>query len=113
MKHSLHSLRLHARVVALTAILLTLWLNLAFVEHQLDVTPSHHAQHHCQLFSAAHHGVAAALPELPVWIEHEYLQPVATPLSVTLLYLAYLARSPPTSSFTKDHDAPSRADYLF
>ncbi|EOW6615588.1 DUF2607 family protein [Vibrio fluvialis] len=96
MNHSLHSLRLHARVVTLMAILLTLWLNFAYVEHQLDITPSHHTQHHCQLFSGAHHGLAATLPELPVWIEHDYLQPAAATLNITRLYLAYLARSPPT-----------------
>nr|WP_274614863.1 DUF2607 family protein [Vibrio alginolyticus] len=36
------------------------------------------------------------MPELPVWIEHDYLQPVAATLNITRLYLAYLARSPPT-----------------
>lgn len=97
MNLSLHSLRLNARIVALTAILSVLWFNIAYIEHQLDLTPSHHTQHHCQLYSGVHQGMSMAVPLIPVWVEHGYPEPVTTPLTLSLLYLAYLARSPPAA----------------
>ncbi len=95
MLSSLHSFRIKAKVVAFSAILLMIWLNIAFIDHQLDASPTHHSEHHCQLFSCASHALAQHLPELPIWISHNYLEPITEPFSISILYLAYLARSPP------------------
>nr|WP_246201071.1 DUF2607 family protein [Vibrio ziniensis] len=73
-----------------------IWLNIAFIEHQLDTSPPHHSEHHCQLFSCASHALAQHLPELPIWISHNYLEPATQIFRISTLYLAYLARSPPT-----------------
>lgn len=92
----LHSFRIKAKIVAISAILLMIWLNIAFIDHQLDVSPVHHSEHHCQLFSCASHALTPHLPELPIWISHNYLEPLTKPFNISILYLAYLARSPPT-----------------
>ncbi len=96
MLFSRYSIRINAKVAVFSAILLTLWLNIAFVQHQLDVAPVDHSHHHCQLFSGAAHGLAQKMPELPIWISHNYLEPVTQLLTATRTHFAYLARSPPT-----------------
>ncbi len=88
-------LRFNSKIVALSTILLMLWFNVAVIEHQLDVSPSHHSEHNCQLFACANLGLAQSLPTLPVWISYNYLQPVTLRMNLSVLYLAYLARSPP------------------
>ncbi len=95
MNTSLYPFRIN-KVVALASILLMLWLNIAVIEHQLDSSASHHSEHHCQLFATASNGLAQSIPDLPVWISHNYLTPTSELFSITILYLAYLARSPPT-----------------
>jgi len=96
MNNSLHSFRIKAKVAAFASILLMLWLNFAVIEHQLDTSTSHHNEHHCQLFSSANNGLTQYIPELPIWISHNYLTPSSELVSITIFYLAYLARSPPT-----------------
>ncbi|MBD0787767.1 DUF2607 family protein [Vibrio sp. Y2-5] len=93
---NLHSLRIKAKIVAIPAILLMVWLNIAFIEHQLDASPAHHSEHHCQLFACANQALAQHIPELPVWVSHNYLESVTQPSRLSILHLAYLARSPPT-----------------
>ncbi|MGD8111982.1 DUF2607 family protein [Vibrio sp. TRT 17S01] len=75
--------------------MLTVWLNFAYIEHQLDITPEHHSQHHCQLFASAHHG--ASTPPL-IWFNTpsiEVREP--QPLVAQTFYFpfSYQARSPP------------------
>lgn len=75
-----------------------LWMDVAFIDHQYDLSPSQHQQHHCQLFSCAHHGVNAAtlsaedmsLPDVIV-VDEQYQYSALTAL-------AYHARSPPYRS---------------
>lgn len=95
MTDSLHSFRIKAKVAALASILLMLWLNFAVIEHQLDTSSSHHNEHHCQLFASVSNGLAQHVAVLPIWVSHNYLTPSSELFSITLLYLAYLARSPP------------------
>ncbi|MFV0448604.1 MAG: DUF2607 family protein [Vibrio sp.] len=96
MLSSLHSFRIKAKIVTIVAILLMIWLNIAYIDHQLDASADHHNEHHCQLFSCASHALTQHLPELPVWISHNYLDPVTRPFGISTRFLAYLARSPPT-----------------
>jgi len=97
MTTSLHSLKIHnAKIAAFASILLMLWLNVAVIEHQLDTSDIHHSEHHCQLFACANHGLTQYVTELPIWISHNYLEPAALLISITILHFAYLARSPPT-----------------
>ncbi|WP_282177580.1 DUF2607 family protein [Vibrio nereis] len=89
----LHSYRL--AVIALCSVMLTLWMSVATIEHQYDL--SHHQNHHCQLFSCAQHGVSSAtlstedlsLPDTFFISEHYHY--------VTLTALVYHARSPPNN----------------
>ncbi|WP_321283481.1 DUF2607 family protein [uncultured Vibrio sp.] len=52
-------------VVLFSATLLIVW-NFASIFHQFDVTPEHHAHHHCQLFAGTHHGLAKVQPTIAV-----------------------------------------------
>ncbi|MFM2591071.1 DUF2607 family protein [Vibrio sp. TBV020] len=74
-----------------------LWLNFAFIEHQYDLSRSHHSHHNCEQFASVLHGASPSLnaPTLPlVGIDHD-------PLKIyhfnSVFSFAYLARSPPIS----------------
>lgn len=99
MKLSLQPLRLKTQTVALVAVLLSLWLNVASLAHQLDVDPLHHEQHHCQLFSGIQYGLSHTMVEPPVWPARYPSPPFVSPFSSVLVQFAYLARSPPLSDF--------------
>lgn len=80
--------------IVFSVALLIAW-NFATLTHQLDLVPEHHSQHHCQLFSSAHHGVIHAFPDvmaitfIPVAI-------IATVEKYTHhMSVRYLARAPP------------------
>ncbi|MEF1255732.1 MULTISPECIES: DUF2607 family protein [unclassified Vibrio] len=83
--------------VALLAAALLLWLNFAYIEHQYELSSTHHSEHHCQLFASGLHGASPAPLNL-----------LAAPLNlrpdVTLttrvqevVFYAYQPRSPPLS----------------
>ncbi|MGY5539550.1 DUF2607 family protein [Vibrio brasiliensis] len=83
--------------VALLAAALLLWLNFAYIEHQYELSSTHHSEHHCQLFASGLHGASSAPLNL-----------LAAPLNlrpdVTLttrvqevVFYAYQPRSPPLS----------------
>ncbi|MGD8122916.1 DUF2607 family protein [Vibrio sp. TRT 2004] len=83
--------------VALLAAALLLWLNFAYIEHQYELSSTHHSEHHCQLFASGLHGASPATLNL-----------LAAPLNlrpdVTLttrvqevVFYAYQPRSPPLS----------------
>lgn len=80
---------------ALCAVLLTLWLNVAYVEHHLDITPSHHTQHHCQHFAGLQHGLSCTIPVLPTVIGGDIPFTVERIQRRPSVHYAYLARSPP------------------
>ncbi|UUM30879.1 DUF2607 domain-containing protein [Vibrio japonicus] len=75
--------------------MLTLWMDVAFVDHQYDLSPAQHHEHHCQLFSCAQHGASAATVSTPdsslpdLFIKGEEYQ------CSTINAFAYQARSPP------------------
>ncbi|WP_244225204.1 DUF2607 family protein [Vibrio aquaticus] len=83
--------------ISLTActIALVLWLNFAFIEHQYDLSNSHHSQHHCQMYASAHHGAMAALNLFPIVKMGQ--EPAVDPIYTytQTIHVAYLARSPP------------------
>ncbi|WP_274672827.1 DUF2607 family protein [Vibrio aestuarianus] len=83
------------KFTALCAVLLTLWLNAAYVEHYLDITPSHHIQHHCQHFAGLQNGLSCAMPTLPVMVGSEIPFTVERIQRRPSVHYAYLARSPP------------------
>jgi hypothetical protein len=89
-----------SKAVAVLLISLTLWLNLAFIEHSLEIEEHQHSEHQCQLFSAVTTGLICALPTIPMFPQ----QPIVEPYTdVTWLFTALptkKARSPPTSSIT-------------
>ncbi|MGY5583832.1 DUF2607 family protein [Vibrio cincinnatiensis] len=96
MKLSLQPLRLKTQTAAFVAVLLSLWLNVASLAHQMDFDPIHHEHHHCQLFSSIHHGLSHVMVEPPVWPTHYSSPSFVHPFSIALVQLAYLARSPPS-----------------
>lgn len=99
MKLSLQHLRLKTQTVAFVTVLLSLWLNAASIAHRLDMDPSHHEHHHCQLFSGIQHGLNHAIVDAPIWPTHYPNPPFVHPFSSVLVQFAYLARSPPSSHF--------------
>ncbi len=83
------------KLLALFAVVMTIWLNLAYVHHSLDVITEHHAHHDCHLFSSVHHGATSAPliwfdDSLPDVIEKPVTQLIPCSESHT-----YRARSPP------------------
>ncbi|MBF4246227.1 DUF2607 domain-containing protein [Vibrio anguillarum] len=91
----LHCPHYRAQSIALCAMLLMLWLNVAYVDHHLDTNPAHHAQHHCQLFSGFQNGLSSALPILPAVSGSEIRSSVEKTQRRPSVHYAYLARSPP------------------
>ena len=55
----------HRTVVLFSVALLIAW-NFATIFHQLDMTPEHHAYHHCQMFASANHGLAKTQPTIQI-----------------------------------------------
>ncbi|PNQ70796.1 DUF2607 family protein [Vibrio sagamiensis] len=53
----------HRKVALFISALMLVW-SFATIAHQLDVTPEHHTDHHCQLFSGLQHGTLKSLPIL-------------------------------------------------
>tara|TARA_Y100001956_G_scaffold45192_1_gene43985 strand:- start:568 stop:867 length:300 start_codon:yes stop_codon:yes gene_type:complete len=81
--------------LALLSVTLLLWMNFAFIQHQYDLIPSHHQEHHCELFSAAHHAIISATPNaddhsLPDRFESQQSYQYQAPSA-----FVYRARSPP------------------
>ncbi|CAE6879866.1 hypothetical protein ACOMICROBIO_GDFFDHBD_00160 [Vibrio sp. B1REV9] len=80
--------------IVFSVALLIAW-NFATLAHQFDLAPEHHSQHHCQLFSSAHHGIIHVFPDvvantfIPVAIVATF-EKYAHHMSVR-----YLARAPP------------------
>ncbi|NRB67521.1 MAG: DUF2607 family protein [Vibrio sp.] len=81
--------------LAFFGIVLMLWMSFAYIDHQYDISPAHHSDHHCQLFSCAQYGMSHSSPTLTdtslpdVFIEQDdyhFYQRLA---------FAYQARSPP------------------
>lgn len=81
--------------IALVAILLTLWLSFAYIDHQFDTIAEHHSQHDCQLFANIQNGIKSAALILQLAIVHGFIAPIAEPIKVSRPTYAYLARSPP------------------
>lgn len=79
--------------------MLLLWMNFAFIQHQYDVSASHHQEHHCELFSAAHHAIgSAALTTDDLSLPDRFeLQPSYQYQAPSIF--AYRARSPPFQPF--------------
>lgn len=83
--------------VVLSTILLTIWLGLASVRHQTDLTPLHHTHHHCQLFSGVSHGLAQQPPAIHASVTETFSEPELAVSRPVRLHFAYLARSPPSA----------------
>ncbi|MEF1170988.1 MULTISPECIES: DUF2607 family protein [Vibrio] len=83
--------------IALLGVML-LWMNFAFIQHQYDLAPSHHQEHHCELFSSVHHAISSTALKtenvsLPDRFERQPSYQYQAPSIVV-----YRARSPPTQS---------------
>ncbi len=85
-------------VVFLSVALLIAW-NFATIEHQLDLTPEHHSEHHCQMFSGAQHGLVKALPELLAPSYQHVPLPDFTEKQVSAEEVRYTARAPPAFAY--------------
>ncbi|MGF1685393.1 DUF2607 domain-containing protein [Photobacterium japonica] len=83
------------RCIAVCAIVLAIWFNVALVSHQVDSNPSHHLYHHCELFSAAQHGLSQAMPAIPLIPSFEGFSVTFFTGKARTQHFAYLARSPP------------------
>ena len=83
--------------IAFFAVLLTLWLSFAFIEHQFDSISEHHTHHDCQQFSCILLGLSSQAPRVVPLIEHGFITPSADTIKVQRPTSAYLARSPPNS----------------
>jgi hypothetical protein len=81
--------------IAFFAVLLTLWLSFAFIDHQFDSISEHHTHHDCQQFSCILLGLSSHVPNIPPVIEHGFITPRANTIKVQRPTSAYLARSPP------------------
>ncbi|MGC9492895.1 DUF2607 family protein [Vibrio genomosp. F10] len=83
------------RFVIACALIAVLWLNFAYIEHQTDLTPEHHNQHQCELFSSLGHGLnhSLSIADMTVIQYSPLLTYVAD--TVAASFYAYLARSPP------------------
>ena len=93
-KTRLYSFRLAP--IALFSVMLVLWMNLAFIQHQYDLAPSHHQEHHCQLFAAAHHAVASApISIIDLSLPDRFERLVTYQYQAPSIF-AYRARSPPS-----------------
>ncbi|WP_456296300.1 DUF2607 domain-containing protein [Vibrio sp. AK197] len=85
------------KLLSVCAVLLTLWLNFAAIEHNLDLVAEHHLHHDCQLFANAQHATCNgsfiwhdnSVPE-----RHSHTQET---LSAFATYFNYQPRSPPLS----------------
>ncbi|MGF1727678.1 DUF2607 family protein [Photobacterium nomapromontoriensis] len=85
-----------SRYIAIYAIFLAIWLNFAVVSHQLDVTPSHHLHHQCELFSAAQNGLSQVVPLLNLTPQSEDFVVTFSTEKAKTQHFAYHARSPPS-----------------
>ncbi|XAG61552.1 DUF2607 domain-containing protein [bacterium 19MO02SH05] len=88
-------LRLSTNTVSILAVLLVLWLNIAVINHQLDIHPTQHTDHHCQLFSVMKHGLEHATLIIPIWPAQGFIPAIVSPFCLVLDYITYVARSPP------------------
>ena len=91
--HRSHTIK--TRCIAVCAIVLAMWFNIALVSHQVDSNPSHHLHHHCELFSAAQHGLSQAVPAVPLIPSFEIFSVTFSTEKARTQHFAYLARSPP------------------
>ncbi|KLN65448.1 MULTISPECIES: DUF2607 family protein [Vibrio] len=83
--------------LALSAIALVLWLNFAFIDHQYELSSTHHQDHHCQLFASGLHGVSNHTPTVaPPTIGDQFEVSSEYGFNEVVTF-AYLARSPPLS----------------
>jgi len=83
--------------LAFLAIVLVLWLNFAFIDHQYDLSSAHHKEHHCQLFASGLHGAAPASLIITAPTVSEYFSPFTAYHYNEAVSFAYLPRSPPLS----------------
>ncbi|WP_375164906.1 DUF2607 family protein, partial [Vibrio sp. D173a] len=73
---------------------LMIMLSWSVAHHIVDIDPSHHAHHQCELFSASQFGFAHDLPQLPE-LNIDFIVLTSEPArKLQRLYFAYLARSP-------------------
>jgi hypothetical protein len=82
-------------ITAIAALILTLWLSFAFIDHQFDTIAEHHNHHDCQLFSNIQCGLKSIVMEIIPVIAHGFVAPNAEPIKISRPTYAYLARSPP------------------
>ncbi|WP_245609276.1 MULTISPECIES: DUF2607 family protein [Vibrio] len=89
-----------SHTVALLAIVMLLWLNFAYIDHQYDRSSTHHSQHDCQLFACGLHGASAAVATLTI----TPLTSIRATSPVFHFFLvsiwAYHARSPPKVDYS-------------
>ncbi|WP_390903228.1 DUF2607 family protein [Vibrio cortegadensis] len=85
-----------SKLTTVVAILLTLWLNVAFAAHQVDLESSHHQHHQCELFSVAQQGLSHSSPLIFTPLTPFLFPNTEDVRSTARLYFPYLARSPPS-----------------
>ena len=88
-------LRLSFNTVSILAVLLVLWLNIAVISHQLDIHPTQHTDHHCQLFSVVKHALEYPTLIIPIWPAQGVMPVIVSLFCLILDSIAYVARSPP------------------
>ncbi|NPD09693.1 DUF2607 family protein [Vibrio ostreicida] len=89
------NLKRRKTLFAVCGVILILWINFAYIDHQYPSSLANHSEHHCQLFACAHHGILTA----PLLIENTslpdlFFKGIQYKFS-TSSPPAYLARSPP------------------
>ena len=83
-------------MIAIYAIIMVLWLSIATIDHQLDLSTSHHTQHHCQLFSGLTHGSHAAILQFVAVKFSHITSPEPSYHYAPVAFVTPTARAPPT-----------------
>ncbi len=85
--------------VSILALVLTLWANIVYIEHQTDFDVSHHQAHHCALFTCLGNGLSNSVPIVPVMPQHVIVNQSTGDRLVTPSTIRVRAREPPQYSY--------------
>ena len=103
MGQSLHTLRMHARIVSWCSLPLVLFLCIAFVHHETDYDVAHHHHHVCQHFSNVHNALPPHVPDVPVWSSHVVWHPLTVLPALVVQLVPSIARAPPSSLLKQNY----------
>jgi hypothetical protein len=80
-------------VAALYSVVLILWLNFAYIDHQYDLSSEHN--HDCQLYATGLHGALSTPWQLAFRATLDYAEKTLNYPFTIVFASVYLARSPP------------------